>query len=62
MMGMAFNLGVDGLMKLNRTLAAVRWGDYSAAAEAMLASRSAGQVKGRAVGLAQMIRSGEDFG
>jgi lysozyme len=59
---MAFNLGVEGLMKFRNTLAAVEAGDYARAADGMLASRWAGQVKARAERLAQMMRTGEDYG
>lgn len=55
---MAFNLGINGLLGFKNTLRAVeekRWDD---AAEGMLASKWAGQVKGRAVRLAAMMRSG----
>jgi lysozyme len=59
---MAFNLGVQGLMKFRNTMASVQAGDYARAADGMLASRWAEQVKGRAVRLAQMMRTGEDYG
>lgn len=55
---MAFNLGVAGLLKFKNTLAAVKAGNYEAAAQGMLASLWAKQVKGRATRLAQMMRTG----
>jgi lysozyme len=57
---MAFNLGVAGLLGFRRTLAAVQAGDYEAAARGMLASLWATQVKGRALTLARMMRTGAD--
>jgi lysozyme len=58
---MAFNLGVDGLLKFHDTLAAVKAREYERAAEGMLTSLWARQVKGRAIRLAEMMRSGEDY-
>lgn len=57
---MAFNLGVSGLLKFKKTLALVQSGDYEQAATEMLKSRWAKQVKGRAVTLASMMRTGSD--
>jgi len=54
---MAFNLGSVGLMRFKATLAHVQAGRYEQAAAAMLQSRWARQVKGRARRLAQMMRS-----
>lgn len=55
---LCFNLGIGGLMKFKNTLAAVKAGSYEAAAQGMLASLWAKQVKGRATRLAQMMRTG----
>ena len=55
---MAFNLGIDGLLGFKNTLAAVQDGRYDDAANGMLASKWARQVKGRAVRLAQEMRTG----
>lgn len=55
---MAFNLGVDGLLGFRNTLAYVKAGDYTQAATNMLMSKWATQVKGRAVRLATMVRTG----
>lgn len=55
---MAFNLGIGGLMQFRNTLAAVKRGDYAAAAKGMLASKWAGQVKGRAARLAAQMETG----
>ncbi|RQQ19739.1 lysozyme [Burkholderia stagnalis] len=54
---MAFNMG-GGLLSFVNTLAAMRRGDYAAAADGMLASKWAGQVGARAQRLAAMMRTG----
>lgn len=56
---LAFNLGLYGLSRFTRMLAAVQAGDYDDAAAEMLASRWADQVKQRAQTLARMMRTGE---
>ncbi|WP_436356932.1 glycoside hydrolase family protein [Brevundimonas sp. CEF1] len=55
---MAFNLGVKGLLGFKNTLAMVQAGDYAGASRGMLASLWAKQVKGRAVRLAEQMRTG----
>lgn len=55
---MAFNLGVKGLLGFKNTLEFVRTGQYDKAADGMLFSKWAKQVKGRAVRLAQEMRTG----
>lgn len=55
---MAFNLGIDGLLGFKNTLRAVQDGRYDDAANGMLASKWSRQVKGRAVRLAQEMRTG----
>lgn len=59
LLNMAFNLGVPGLCAFKNTLKAVQAGRWDEAAEGMLASKWARQVKGRAVELAQQMRTGE---
>lgn len=54
---MAFNMG-GGLLTFVNTLAAMKRGDYAAAADGMLASKWANQVGARAQRLAQMMRTG----
>ncbi|MBY4725196.1 MULTISPECIES: glycoside hydrolase family protein [Burkholderia] len=54
---MAFNMQGQLLTFVN-TLAAMKRGDYAAAADGMLASKWAGQVGARATRLASMMRSG----
>jgi lysozyme len=58
LINMCFNLGLKGLLGFKTTLAMVRAGDYVLAAENMLKSKWAGQVKGRAVELALQMRTG----
>lgn len=60
LLDMRFNLGPVGLRKFKQTLALVERGDYVKASENMLASKWAGQVKGRARRLARMMATGED--
>lgn len=55
---MCFNLGITGLRKFTRTLAAIEAGDYARAGGLMLQSRWATQVKGRARRLAAMMATG----
>lgn len=55
---MCFNLGLPKLLKFRRTLAACEAGRYDEAADAMLASKWAEQVKGRARTLAEVMRRG----
>ena len=56
---MAFNLGIAGLLKFGRTLNAIERGQYDEAASHMLASKWAGQVKGRAIRLANIMQAGK---
>jgi lysozyme len=56
---MCFNLGMNKLSGFKNTLAAMRQGRYDAAADGMLNSAWASQVKGRAVRLSVMMRNGE---
>lgn len=58
LMDMCFNLGISGLMKFKNTLRAVEEGRYDAAAKGMLQSKWATQVKGRAIRLSEMMRTG----
>lgn len=55
---MCFNLGICRLLGFKNTLAAIKSGDYAAAADGMLASKWAGQVGKRAHRLAKMMREG----
>lgn len=58
---MCFNLGVTKLLAFKNTLEAIRTGRYDDAAEGMLNSLWAKQVKGRAIRLAKMMRTGKDY-
>lgn len=55
---MCFNLGITKLLGFRNTLVFMRQGKYSQAADGMLASAWASQVKGRAQRLADMMRKG----
>lgn len=55
---MAFNLGIDGLLKFKQTIALIEGGKYDDAATAMLQSKWAVQVGKRADRLANQMRSG----
>lgn len=56
---MTFNLGIGGLLKFKRMLAAVEAGDYATASLEMLNSRWAAQTGTRATRLARWMRTGE---
>lgn len=58
---MRFNLGPAGFRKFKNTLKAVSEGRYSDAADGMLNSLWAKQVKSRAIRLANMMRTGRDY-
>ena len=57
---MAFNMGLGGLSKFNKTLGHIENGEYEEAASEMLNSRWAEQVGRRANILSEMMRTGED--
>lgn len=58
LLNMGFNLGLKGLLGFRNTLAAVACGEYRDAAERMLQSLWARQVKGRAAELAGQMLCG----
>lgn len=58
MVNMGFQLGVAGLLGFAQTLASIKAGEYSHAADRMLASRWASQTPARATRLAEQMRSG----
>jgi lysozyme len=58
LVNMAFNLGIGGLLKFKKMLAATEAGRYSLAAEEMLDSRWATQVGERALELADIMKTG----
>ena len=55
---MAYNMGIEHLLGFHDTLAAAQRGDWDATAAGMLDSLWAKQVGGRAVRLAQQMRTG----
>jgi lysozyme len=57
LLNMAFNLGVPGLLKFKETLGLIESKNYTAAADRLLTLKYAKQVKGRAVRLADLLRS-----
>ena len=61
LLDMAYNLGIEGLRKFKKMLAALEKRDYELAAKEMLDSRYASQVKGRARRNAYMMETGEWF-
>lgn len=58
MMNMAFQLGVDGLLKFVNTLQMVEDGDYDGAADGMLKSLWAKQTPERALRMSEQMRTG----
>lgn len=59
LVNMAFNLGVNGLLKFSKMFGAIEREDYLAASVEMLHSLWARQVPNRAERLAEMMRTGE---
>lgn len=59
LLNMAFQLGTAGLLKFERTLEAIRAGDYETAAQFMLQSLWAKQTPARAQRLAEQMRTGQ---
>lgn len=58
LLNMSFQMGVEGLLKFERTLELVRTGKYDLAANAMLESKWATQTPARAKRMAEQMRSG----
>ncbi len=56
---MAFNMGLDGLKRFKKMIAAVNASDYKRAANEMLDSKWAQQVGNRAIELAEQMRFDE---
>lgn len=56
--GMAFQLGVTGLLGFRQTLKAIKAGDYALAAQNMLISKWAQQTAGRAKRMAKQLETG----
>jgi lysozyme len=58
LINMAFNLGIEGLLKFERTLKAIQDGRYDDAASHLLDSKYARQVGDRAKRLAKQLQTG----
>lgn len=58
-MSMVFNIGADGLKGFQKMIKSIESGDFDSASGHMLNSKWAAQVKGRAVRLAQIMKSGQ---
>jgi len=58
LINMAYQMGVDGLMKFRRTLSLIERGEYAAASVEMLDSKWAWQTKNRALELSAIMRTG----
>ncbi len=59
MISLGFNLGLPRLLKFKNALASMSEGSFDEAADHFLDSKWAIQVKGRAIELTDMIRSGD---
>lgn len=59
LLNLCFNLGIMGLLGFKHMLAALQNGDWETAAQHLLDSKYAGQVKARATRLAEQIRTGQ---
>jgi len=59
LVNMVFNLGLTRFLQFKKTLAYMAEGRYSEAADEMLDSKWARQVKNRAIELSEMIRTGQ---
>lgn len=58
LIGMAFQMGMDGLLGFRNTLAMVQRGDYASAARGMLNSKWATQTPERAHRMSEQMRTG----
>ena len=58
LINMAFNIGVNGLLKFKNMIAALEVGDYDEAAIQMMDSKWARQVGKRAIELSEQMRTG----
>ena len=59
LIGMAFQMGIGGLLKFKRMLGSIEDGQYVKAAEEMIKSRWAKQTFGRAARMAKQMETGE---
>jgi len=58
-LGMAFQLGINGLLQFTNTLAAVRYGNFQGAHDGILNSKWAKQTPGRAERMALQMLTGQ---
>jgi lysozyme len=58
-MNMAFQMGINGLLKFKKTLTLIEMGDFDAAADGMMKSLWAKQTPNRASEMAEQMRSGQ---
>jgi lysozyme len=59
LVNMAFNMGINGLLKFKNTLRLIETGEYAEAAKAMLDSKWAEQTGQRALRLSVQLNTGE---
>lgn len=59
LVNMAYNMGVDGLLKFKDTLHLIEHGDYIGASREMMVSKWAKQVHGRSTELAEQMKTGK---
>lgn len=59
LVNMAFNLGMNGLLKFKKMLSAIEYGHFTQASREMLDSNWANQVGNRAQELAEQMKTGE---
>ena len=59
LVGMAFQMGTEGLLRFKNTLAMVQAGDYDGAADGMMQSLWARQTPDRAARMSKQMRTGE---
>jgi lysozyme len=59
LLSMAYQMGIDGVLKFKNTLAAVRAKDYAQAAKGIRNSKWAEQTPGRAERMAKAMETGE---
>lgn len=59
LIGMAFQLGTDGLLAFKNTLGKIQAGDFKGAADNMLMSKWATQTPARAMRMAKQMETGE---
>ena len=58
LVNMAYNMGVNGLLKFKDTLHLIEHGDYVGAAREMMVSKWAKQVHGRSTELSEQMKTG----